>query len=105
MVALAIRADYGRAGFFNDNDSLRLATAAVNRGDSFAEKMATVGHEIDFEVTAGGGNISEVDLDHLSLEEEPTLPTREHRDHPDLGDMMPDCPDIPSPLPRVFWAG
>lgn len=98
MVALAIRADYGRSRFFNEDDSLRLATATINRGDSFAQQMATVGHEIDFEVTAGGDSISEVDLDHLSLEEEQTLPTREHKDHPEIGDVMPDCPDIPVPL-------
>lgn len=47
IAASASRADYGRVDFFND-DQLRLATVAVNRGELFAQHTASRGHTHQF---------------------------------------------------------
>ena len=97
IVAFATRADYGRTDFFNEDDSLRLATATVNRGEVFAEDMANFGHEINFDAAEDVRHIKELDLDSLSLDELPTLPTRHVKNHLDIEDIVPDNAEILQP--------
>jgi hypothetical protein len=55
IVTLAVRSDYSRTDLFDKNPSLRLATAAVNRGEEFADVMATKCHVFHFSSDQQGG--------------------------------------------------
>jgi hypothetical protein len=48
IATLAVRSDYSHTDLFDKYPSLRLATAAVNRGELFADTMTTKDHAFHF---------------------------------------------------------
>ena len=97
IAALATRADYGRDDFFSNSDSLRLATATVNRGKAFTEEMALHGHVINFEIGSEIPSIEEVAFESLALSGTKTFTTRQVADHPDIEDLVSECAELSCP--------
>lgn len=48
IASLAVHSDYSRSNILNTNAKFRIATEAVNRGQKFADAMATHGHRYGF---------------------------------------------------------
>jgi hypothetical protein len=48
IATFATSADYRRTDFFSKDETLRLATATVNRGEVFSSAMALSGHDFRF---------------------------------------------------------
>ena len=100
LVAEALSSNYGRADVFDENPTLRLATAVINRSELMSEAIATKGHTFHFEssemengphkdshnsvweFSAFGG--LKVDDD----EPEPLLEARQVQDHPELEGLV-----------------
>jgi hypothetical protein len=103
IATLAVRSDYSRTNLFHKYPSLRLATAAVNRGETFAEVMAAKGHVFDFGSDHQGNTPEESDLDmealeHLSIGDADAVNIRTEPDHPDIEDLTQKSILLPKPL-------
>lgn len=88
IVTSATSADYRQIDLFGKDDSLRLATAAVNRGQTFARAMAESGHEFHFRESEDIEEINELDFEHLVLDGEDTVPVRFVAEHLDIQDVV-----------------
>lgn len=96
ITALAMRSDYSRTDLFDRCPSLRLATTAINRGDAFAEDMATIGHVFHFSLNHQGDIREEINLEvppeapigDLSITDAPSINIRAEPDHPDIEDLV-----------------
>lgn len=91
LVSVAIGSDYSTSDLFKDT-RLRLATAAVNRGDIFAENMATAGHVFQFN-PGHQGDIPEeatddINLESLSIGKSEAFSVRTEQDHLDVADLV-----------------
>ena len=49
LVELALQSNYSQSTLFEEDKNLRLATMAVNRGETFSKAMASAGHTFEFE--------------------------------------------------------
>lgn len=93
LASLAVRSEYSHSDVFDKYRSLRLATAAIKRGDIFADKMTTAGHVFSFNPDHRGDITEEDDLDetaleNLSLEESGNFDVRTEQDHPGVADLI-----------------
>ncbi|KAI1264409.1 dynamin GTPase [Xylariaceae sp. FL1019] len=96
--AAAARADYGQSGHFDDN-SMRLATLAVNRAEAFSTLIRENGHRYAFDRSDTQGDISDlppmtpdIDPEESDFHNTP-FPhnTRQIPNHADVEDMLNDA--------------
>lgn len=93
IVSMALRADYGRNSFFDENKMLRLATAVTARGQLFADEMDTFGHDLEFDEESNTTQVAN------ASEKQGNSPiTTRHIDaHPDIEDMLPETAEMSRP--------
>ena len=89
IAACASRADYGRTEFFRKDENLRLATATVNRGKTFANAMSENGHDFEFKPSEDMKDVEDIDeLDFnvitIMMDDDTTVAVRHVQDHPDI---------------------
>ncbi|KAM5347300.1 hypothetical protein ACJ41O_010305 [Fusarium nematophilum] len=97
ITSSALRAHYGVADFFGRDDSSRLATAVVNRGETFAAVMLESGHKFRFGDSDQVGDITELKLDGLSLLGENNISSRLVTDSSDIQDLVAGGNNISKP--------
>jgi len=115
IATCASRADYGRMEFFRKDKNLRLATATVNRGETFANVMSENGHDFkfiasedmkdmeddedmeDMEDDEGDEDTDEMDSVPLTMNDETTVAVRLFEDHPDMVDVVQQSSAISKP--------
>jgi len=106
IATCASRADYGRMEFFRKDKNLRLATATVNRGETFANVMSENGHDFkfiasedmkDMEDDEGDEDTDEMDSGSLTMNDETTVAVRLFEDHPDMVDVVQQSSAISKP--------
>ena len=122
IVADALASNYGRFKVFQDNSTLRLVTATVNRSETMATMFAENGHTYRFEGSLRNEANSAGDADlHMginSVEEimrqmsatnddegsgkssgpTRTIPVRQLLDHTGISDQLPDTEEVSQPL-------
>lgn len=101
LASQAERSEYSHSDLFDENTKLRLATAAINRGEDFAERMATSGHLFDFNTEQQVDETMEIpdetDREGLSLGVEyGDFDTRTEQDHPGIMDLVHQNLSLPS---------
>ncbi|KAI0154591.1 dynamin GTPase [Xylariaceae sp. FL1272] len=99
----AARADYGQSSHFDDN-TMRLATLAVNRAEEFAALIRESGHRYAFDNSDTQGDISilppmpsDTDTDMEEPDHDDAhcpLSTRHVADHADVEDMLHDLESV-----------
>lgn len=104
LVDLAARAEYGRSSFFDNDESLRLATMAVNRGETFAQAMAVAGHKYQFDAKTDPRQSDEQEAppsEEPKLEDTNSVQTRHQSDHEAIQDIVGDhAPFVKLALPQ-----
>tara|TARA_R110002003_G_scaffold914_2_gene21846 strand:- start:4245 stop:4685 length:441 start_codon:yes stop_codon:yes gene_type:complete len=102
LVSGALQAEYSRVELFGRNPTLRLATQAINRGETFAKTLASHGHVYHFqpESTSIQGGISRHAMDDLADIEIRTL-----KDHPDIEDLTRENASVPAPPVMISLIG
>ena len=100
LVAEALLSNYGRADVFNENPTLRLATAVVNRSELMSEAITTKGHTFHFESSdiensppkdSPNSVRKAPDFGGLKLDDdkpEAILEVRQVQDHPELEGLV-----------------
>lgn len=93
LASLAERSEYSHSDLFDEHTKLRLATAAINRGENFAERMATSGHSFEFnseeKIDKAMEVPNEIDQEDLNREGEyKSFGARTEQDHPDIVDLV-----------------
>ncbi|MCJ1386401.1 hypothetical protein MMC17_009527 [Xylographa soralifera] len=110
VTALALGAKYGADDLFDNNPSLRLATAVVNRNEVLSEVAEKRGHTYEFK----NGILSEVEKDELSVQGDVSSVeddddddvdvdvdvdvTRLTDSHPELEDIMHETEGLAKPI-------
>ncbi|KAI9717339.1 MAG: hypothetical protein M1828_007227 [Chrysothrix sp. TS-e1954] len=115
LVAEALSASHSCADVFDENPSLRLATATVNRGDLMSNDMATNGHTFHFQSSdlepvsdrikgsdSSSANFEQEDAilpeDDLSDDQSERISgVRQVKCHPDLEDLLHVAATLPEP--------
>lgn len=88
LASVAIRSEYSHSGLFSKRKDLRLATAVINRGDMFADRMGTAGHVFEFNTnTADIPDAEEDPSEELSTDKHKGFNARTEIDHPDVADL------------------
>ena len=104
IVGLAVRSDYSQMDLFDNDESLRLATKAVNRGEAFARAMAKTGHSYQFDSgpdsnpSEGGSDETDADQIDWSDSDSLTIKTRYESDHSDILDITGDYTESVNPV-------
>ncbi len=110
----ALLSNYGCTDVFDQNPTLRLATAVVNRSKQMSDIIATKGHTFHFE--AGDEDELEasddvdslvVDISAMDIEDgnvEGVVDTRTIKDHPELEDLVSAAQKLPEPRSGRFRA-
>jgi hypothetical protein len=103
IATLAVHSNYSRTDLFDKYPSLRLATAAVNRAETFSDVMATKGHAFDFNSDHRGDIPDKSDLEtkalkNLSIDNDDAVNVRTEPDHPDIADLTHKAVLLPEPL-------
>ena len=101
----ALLSNYRRTDVFDQNPTLRLATAVVNRSNQMSDAIATKGHTFHFEarleeksVGSDDPDIASVDFDQLNIDDERlegTVEVRTVPDHPELEDLALAAQTLP----------
>lgn len=108
----ALLSNYGRTDVFDQNPTLRIATAVVNRSDQMSKAIATNGHTFHFEANVerqskGSGQIELpiIDVAAMTIEDgdpEGTVEIRTVPDHPELEDLVSAAHRLPEPRRGSF---
>ena len=121
IVADALASNYGRFHVFQDNSTLRLVTATVNRSETMATMFAENGHTYQFEgsVRNEAKSVGDADphVDNKSVEvrrqtsatkndeassessgQNRTIPVRQFPDHTGISDQLPETEEVSQPL-------
>ena len=99
MTFHALAARYGDS-LFDSNPDLKLATAVVNRNDTFADNVWKVGHTMAFsqKSQASGDKNQQEKKDDAKGSDEQTHQVRQTEPDPDLDDILHE--DCQVPLPK-----
>jgi hypothetical protein len=84
LVSDALQAGYSRAELFGSNPTLRLATQAIDRGETFAKALESHGHVYQFQTKST--SIQDAILG-LTMDSPADVNVRTVKDHPDIEDL------------------
>ena len=92
LTSLALKAQYGGEGIFDESPSLKLATAVVNRNVIFSDDVDHLGHTREFATEpkdSSGSDVGESRLSQLSLEDREKPRAEDYvKAHPELEDII-----------------
>lgn len=94
LVSDALQAAYGRSDIFTENNALRLATQAINRGEAFANAIDTHGHVFQFQPKE---DCTTNRIASLTISGEKQIAVRTVGDHPDIEDLTHDSVLVSGP--------
>lgn len=103
VASLAVNSDYSRSDILSMNNKFRIATEVVNRGQKFADAMASHGHTHDF---LAGEKKKPIDINFTNGQiQEDELSVRTVDDHLDIQDVVYEnvAVSLPSGQDILTW--